>query len=485
MTLRDYAGIIRRNLLIILGTVLLGTALGYGWAVAQPKVYTATASAILKTGSSTSIGEALTSDNYAKSRVKSYLDIGQSRSVANSVIDSLNLNIAPDKLVNRVSVTNPVDTAVIRVSADGSTPEEAMNIAQAWIEGMAGLVDELENSPVTLPDGNTAIPDQAQSIVTLTTLDTATLPSSPSFPDIRIAVLVGGILGLLLGFALAAVRFYLDKRIHTPEQIEQQFNLPVIGVLPKLKSSGKRSTAKTDAAQQMSFGEAVRKLRTNLQFVNIDNPPRVFIVTSPSPGEGKSTVSRALARAIAESQTSVIAVDADLRLPTLTQGFNLIEGSGLTEILLKRAKVSEALQLAGGTGWLGVIGAGTLPPNPSEILGSQAMTSLIDSLAQEAIVILDTPPLLPVTDAAMLAASVDGVVVVVQAGKTTTEELAIALANLNRVGRAPLGIVLNQVKWRQSRNYSDYYGPQQGEVVPVTQPTTREEARAARTASDQ
>lgn len=441
---------------MILGMIILGAMLGYGWAFIQPKVYTATASAILSTGASTDIGTALASDNYAKSRVKSYLDIGQSRTVADEVIDKLDLDISPDALVSKVSVTNPTGTAVLRVSADGSTPELAMNVAQAWIDGMAIVVEDLESGSTPLLDENG---NPIESFVSLKTLDTATLPRSPSRPDVRLAVLAGGFIGLLLGFAVAVARFYFDKRIHTASQIEQQFGLPVIGMLPVVKRPSKNGRSKVEIAQNRAFGEAVRKLRTNLRYMNIDNPPRVLIVTSPSPSEGKSTVTRALARSISESGEPVIAVDADLRLPTLINGLNVVEGSGLTELLIERARIGDVLQSADESGRFAVIQSGALPPNPSEVLGSHAMKRLLEELSRQATVVLDTPPLIPVTDAAMLSANTDGAIIVVKAGKTTIDELGAALKSLDRIGGRPLGIVLNQIKWNQSRDYYEYYGP--------------------------
>ena len=208
--------------------------------------------------------------------------------------------------------------------------------------------------------------------------------------------------------------------------------------------------------------EAFRKLRTNLMYMNVDNPPRVVVVTSPMPGDGKSTVAANLAAAIDSSGENVVLIDGDLRRPTVATWFGLVEGVGLTDVLAGRIPVEDALQTPLEHPNLRVLGAGAIPPNPSELLGSQVMRQLLQKLSADALVLIDAPPLLPVTDAAVLTANADGALVVVSSGKTLDTQLGSALDHLSDVEATALGVVLNRVSPRDAGNgyydqYSGYY----------------------------
>lgn len=469
--------ILRISWLAILVFIFLGAAGGVGWSYTQPKIYTATASAIITAGVSPDIGSALSSDNYAKSRVKSYLNIASSRTVAQYAIDELKINASPQILVGQVGVTNPIDTAVLIVSAKARSPKAAADLAEAWILGMTKAVDEIEAGGAILPpagttnnliDGGTS-GDTSTSIVRLQTLDTAVEPTSPTSPNRPLALGIGALIGFAIGLVIAIVRFSVDLRIHSDDTIEKDFGKPLVGVVPevpsvptqvsleKVSNSNKKLTAK-QRTQIRSFNEAVNKLRTNLQFMNIDNPPRIMVVTSSLPGEGKSTLTQALALAIAATGQKVVAIDADLRKPALLQKFGLVGGAGLTDVLIGRASLNDVLQPWGKNGRLKVLGPGAIPPNPSELLGSEAMNNLIHEIALESIVLIDSPPLLPVTDASVLAARTDGAIVVVRAGRTTSIQLAQAMQNLERASADALGLVLNRVPFRGKRG--GYYGYQ-------------------------
>jgi capsular exopolysaccharide synthesis family protein len=182
--------------------------------------------------------------------------------------------------------------------------------------------------------------------------------------------------------------------------------------------------------------------------MNIDNPPRVIVITSSLPGEGKSVIAMNLASSLAASGTRVVLVDADLRRPTLIHKLGLVDGAGLTDVLVGRAKRADVLQSVGRTGNLQVMGPGSLPPNPSELLGSDTMQNLLNELSQVAMVIIDAPPLLPVTDAVILTARTDGAIVVARAGETKTDQLSSALEHISRIGGKSLGLVLNSIPLR-------------------------------------
>ena len=192
--------------------------------------------------------------------------------------------------------------------------------------------------------------------------------------------------------------------------------------------------------------------------MDIDNPPRVIVVTSPLPGDGKSTVSANLAASLAESGESVILLDGDLRHPVVAESFGLVGGVGLTDLLTSKATLAEVSQHPTSSPGLTVVGAGAIPPNPSELLGSNVMRQLLQNLKKDHIVIIDAPPLLPVTDAAVLTANSDGALVVISAGKTLDNQLDGALAHLEQVNGHVLGVIFNKVTTSSVGTYYGYYG---------------------------
>lgn len=432
---------------------VLGAFVGFGWALIQPKVYEADATGtVTSSEGAADANSALLYENLANTKVKSYLQWAKTRAVAKGAADELGVSDTPELLVKRITVENPVGTPVINVTAKASSPSDARDLATAWLNA-------LSREGVAQAGGEGANP-----VLTLRVTESASLPTSPTFPNTKLAIVVGLLVGAALGIAYAVLKNMLDKRIRTAEQVEREFGVPVIGTIPSGKdmTDGRRLEFSTDEAAYNSrsthsaVSEAMRQLRTNLQFVNVDKPPRAITVTSPLPGEGKSTVAANLAVTIASAGERVILVDADLRKPTVATTFSLVEGFGLTDVLAGQAEITDVLQPWGRTGNLFVLGAGKTPPNPSELLNSNAMKTLIAELAKHALVIVDAPPLIPVTDSAILATKTDGLIVVVRAGKTKTDALLKAKSNLERVSRSPVGVILNQVPLRGPN--SGYYG---------------------------
>ncbi|MDF2443672.1 MAG: tyrosine-protein kinase [Subtercola sp.] len=469
MELTSYLRIVRNHWIGIVLLIAVGAGAGAGWAIIQPRVYTADASGIITTGVSTDLGSALVGDNYAKSRVKSYLNVAKSRAVATYAIDKLGLSMSPESLISSITVTNPRDTAVLQISAQGPTPSKARDLAETWVDGMIEQVKALENSGVTASPSATdpAVPVTGPSIVTLQTLDSAVLPTSPTSPDTRLAILLGLLGGFALGIAYALTRNTLDRRIRSVTAVEKEFGLPVVGTVPfdrnftdtnRLVSQLNVSDYTAKRTDDDAVSEAMRELRTNLQFMDVDNPPRIIVVTSSLAGDGKSTITANLATTIAASGQRVVVVDGDLRRPTVAKSFNLLPGVGLTDVLVGRAEIEDVLQPWGESGNLFVMGAGVIPPNPSELLGSKAMRTLLNELARDAMVLIDAPPLIPVTDAAILTARTDGALIVASVGKTSIDALRKSLQKIENVNGRTLGVILNRVPRKGSAN--GYYGYQ-------------------------
>jgi capsular exopolysaccharide synthesis family protein len=460
MELRAYLPILRAHWVAIVLITLLGGAVAFGWTLLQPRVYSADASGYVSAGDNSDTGNALVGDNLAQSKVKSYIDIGSSRAVAQYAIDDLGLtDVAPEQLVGRINVTNPTDTVLLKVSATGPTPSDARDLAEAWLRGIARQIQVLESPG--------ADPATATGIVQLVPLDSAVLPTAPTSPNTRLAIVVGLLAGLMLGIGYAAVRHTFDRRIRSAEAVERETGLAVIGSIPidrrftdedrLVSMEGATDYSNPGDDDDVAVAEALREVRTNLQFMNVDNPPRVIVVTSPLPGDGKSTTIANLAIALAASGQRVVLVDADLRRPTVSKTFNLVDGAGLTDVLAGRSELTDVLQPWGTSGRLVVLAAGKTPPNPSELLGSERMHTLLAELSSQAIVLIDAPPLIPVTDAAILTHNTDGALIVGSVGKTTYEGLNKALQNLQRANGRPLGIILNRVP-RRGGGYGYGYG---------------------------
>ncbi|WP_309064593.1 polysaccharide biosynthesis tyrosine autokinase [Microbacterium sp.] len=457
MDLRHYLRIFRAHWLGMLLIIVGALVVTFGWTLLQPKVYAADTTAIVQaTASGDDLGAKTLGNQLANSRVKTFVNLGTSRSVAERVIEELDLESTPERLVSQVTVTNPIDTVSLRVSAQASSPAQARDIAEAWVRGMAAEVNLLETGDEETPGS-----------VYLAPIDSAVLPSAPASPNTRLALAIGGLIGLALAFGYAMLRYTLDRRIRSVESVERELGIAVVGTIPEEKSftaenrlipADGGTSSRSSSAHLFAVAESMRELRTNIQFMDVDNPPRVIVVTSPLPGDGKSTTASNLAITLAANGERVVLIDGDLRRPMIGTIFGLVQDVGLSDVLVGRAEIAEIAQRVPGHPNLVVVAAGKLPPNPSEVLGSGRMHDMLAAVSREAVVIVDAPPLIPVTDAAVLTQHADGAVVVATVGKTTFEVLSKALGNLQRANARALGVVLNRVPRRGSG--AAYYGYQ-------------------------
>jgi len=455
MDFRDFLRIVRAHWIGLVACVLISTLAAYGYALLQPRVYTATTSGYVTIPSSSSgdAGTALVSSQAAQQQVSSFIDIGTWRSVAQYAIDTLHLKTSPQALVSRVTVDSPTGTVFIKVSANAASPMEARDLAEAWVRGMRKQIVELQTG------GGSSAP-----AVDLVPGDSAQLPTAPSSPDVKKYLQIGAGVGLALGIAYMLIRHALDRRVRDPREIERQTGATVVGWIPVQKGLGVNrnffdGVGLERAARITPALEAVRELRTNLQYMSIDDPPRVIVVTSPLPGDGKSVTAANLARSLAAAGNRTVLIDADLRRPVVAASFEMPDKPGLTDLLAGRATLKDVAHVADSAGNLMVFTAGRIPPNASEVLGSKRMRELLADLRREAIVILDSPPTLPVTDAAVLSAVADGVLMVVSAGRTTYDMLQRSLSNIQRANGRSLGVVLNKVpRGGMSAGHYGYYG---------------------------
>jgi len=290
--------------------------------------------------------------------------------------------------------------------------------------------------------------------------------ASPAFrigTSLRQRIILGVLVGLLLGLAGAFFLEYLDQTIKSSADIERVLGIPVLGAIPydtKLapQSGGHRGSLVTISHLDPDepIVESYRALRTNVTFVGAEKPLQFIAVTSPGPREGKSTTAINLALTLAQSGRRTILVDGDLRRSSVHRAFGLVQEPGLTDMLIGGVSKAEGIRPEVAEK-LDLLPSGSTPPNPSELLGSSAMDALIKKLRRDyEYVIIDTPPTLPVTDAAVIASNADATILVVRSGDTEETAAQRALDQLRRVGARIAGAVLNAVSQRKDPQYSYY-----------------------------
>ncbi|KQR44029.1 hypothetical protein ASF82_10815 [Frigoribacterium sp. Leaf164] len=458
LDLQDYLRIVRSYWLGAFLIVLLGVTAGAGWTLTQTRVYESSASGVVQVAAGGDANLAFAADQLAKSQAQSYVELGGSLAVAESAAAALGGAASPASLLGRVTTSLPEDTAIITVTSRGSTPADAAALTDAWLAAMGEQIAAMQEEST----------DTGGSATSFVALSSASVPTSPASPNVEVALLLGGLSGLMLAGVYLLVRNTLDRRIRSAAEVESRFGVGVIGTIPQndalaehggLVAALPNATA-DDRHVNFAMSEALRELRTNLAYVKVDAQPRVIVMTSPQPGDGKSTLAANLAESLAvSSDQRVVVIDCDLRRPTLSKVLGVSEGAGLTDVLSGRAQLHQVMQQTEAASNLWVVGAGRIPPNPSELLGSQTFQDLVSTLAEHATVILDAPPVLAVTDAVVLAAKADGVLMTASAARTTFDQLDRALQLVTRGGGDVLGVVLNRVptKGRDAREYG-YFG---------------------------
>lgn len=286
-------------------------------------------------------------------------------------------------------------------------------------------------------------------------LEEAHVPTSPVEPIPSKIIGMGIVLGLMLGLGLAFAQEYLDNRIHSPEDAESITAMPTLGVVPTIPTSRCPTLLPEDGHAVVT--ECYRAIRTAIQFSSVDCPVRSLVVTSSSPGEGKTVTSINLATVMAFQGYRVILIDADLRRPSIHKLLELDSTRGMSDVLAGEVALRDALKPTRIAN-LSALTCGSRVPNPAELLGSEAMTQLIHSLRQEAdFVVFDTPPCLPVTDAEVLSSQVDGTVLVIECGRSQKEAVRTSMELLKQVRARVVGCVLNKIDQSKKGAYYHYY----------------------------
>jgi succinoglycan biosynthesis transport protein ExoP len=306
---------------------------------------------------------------------------------------------------------------------------------------------------------------QATEVAGASVLDYASVPRSPIHPKPRANLLIAVILGLLIGFALALVIDYLDNTIKDTDEIERLFGLPLLAVIPRVRS-GRRPVLEADS--ESALPEPYRSLYTNLRFVIADGPRKCLLITSPGPTEGKTTTAANLSIVCGEFGQKVALVDTDLRHPSVASVLGLKGEVGVTDCVVDSGALAGALQATPYAN-VTVLVSGPIPPNPLQVLESEQMRNVIAQLRESNdLVFLDSPPVGLVADAQVLASLSDGVLLVIEIGKTRRPMIAHALELLGRAGARCLGVVVNKAAPRRGRYpyYYHYYGSASRDASP-------------------
>lgn len=449
LNLQDFVTLLRSRWITVCVTIVVTVLGAVALTLLTTPLYQASTRLFVSTAAGSSLADMYQGNRFSQERVVSYSQLLMGETLAQRTIDKLGLGMSADELQANVSASAKLNTVLIDVDVLDRSPIRARDIANTLSEEFVAMVRELET-----PESGT--PPDARVVIE----QRASIPDDPVVPQPARNIAIGLALGVLLGIGLAVLRDLLDNTVKERATLEEITGSGIVGSIPLDKERRIQPAISFDN-DNSAIAEAFRKLRTNLQFLAVDNPPRVIVVTSSMPGEGKSTTAVNIALALAEGEHNVVLVDGDMRRPTLAKYLDLVGPVGFSTVLSGRASLGEALQKTRFPG-LTVLTSGTVPPNPSELLGSQSARRLLGELRAEFdYVIVDSTPLLAVTDAAILAAGADGVLMMARFGQTRRDQLTHAVGNLESVGAPLLGAVFTLMPTRGKSSYSysySYYG---------------------------
>lgn len=500
MELSTYLSVLRRRKWIVILSILLGTAIAAAFTFLSTPQYVASTTVRVLTIGSGSVTTARPDITYTERLVNTYSRIITGNKVRRQIMDELGLENMPI-----ISVQSIPGTELIRIVAEATDPEDARDIANAaaqvlvnenrqFYSGGSGqtlqeiLGEQLAQADQALQEAREnyeaalAASPQVETVViaarealdvrdrtyaslltqyeearleetlranAISVVEEANAPNRPSKPRHLVNLALGFAIGLVGGVALALLAENLDTTLYTAEQIENATQMETVGQIPAAKED--LAIARLGAGHYPQL-ESFRRLRTNILASGGDGS-QVALLTSAKRGEGKSTVAANLAVTIAQSGREVVVVDCDLRLPTVHKLFDLPNKRGLTNVLAGEVQVDEAIQYSAFPR-VQVVTSGPLPPNPTELLGSQRMLDLIEQLKRQFdFIILDTPALLSVADAAVLAPAVDNVILVVAQSQTRRGDVQTVRRQLSNVRVKSMEVVVNRAEPNGSYAY--------------------------------
>lgn len=497
LDLRHYVAVLRRRWTVVALVVFLAVGASLALSFTATRIYSASADVLLVTDTQQDsvFSDAPSVRIDPVRQVETQIEVMGSRPIANTANKKLG---AAASQVSSVSIDGVGQTDVIRVTVESAEPKVAKRAADLYaetyvstrrkqqVESLLAAGEEVQKKlteiqgqlngldPATQAAEFEALTaqfelfkqklDQVQVDAALKrggaqVVAPAVLPSTPVKPKPARDGVVAAVLGFIFGVALAFVAEYLDDKVNAADDVERYGNgLTVLAEVPNFGGRRDRRGVRvvTLEAPNSAAAEAYRSLRTSLQIIGLRRPIQTILVTSPMAAEGKSTTVANLGVTMARAGRQVVIVDLDLRRPKQSEFFDLPEGPGFTSVLVGDVPLPDALtaiEVGSGIPALQVLPTGPLPPNPSELMGTSRVAELITSLQSFAdLVIIDSPPLIPVTDAMVVSSRVDGVLLVIGAGLTRRRHLARAVDLLQQAEAPILGGLLN-ASTTQSRGY--------------------------------
>ncbi|MGI5156863.1 polysaccharide biosynthesis tyrosine autokinase [Microbispora sp. CA-102843] len=457
MELLYYLRLIRGNWLLLVLALLVGLTAALVVTVRTPPRYVATITMLVSADDREgSVSTAVQAGVLSQQRVQSYATLLTSRRVLAKIAgdgdaEGFQADVTAEAIPN---------TSLLRATVADSEPRRAAARADALGDAFTAVIDQIERPTPKSPP-----------TVRVTVVDDAEIPENPVAPRPMVNVALGLLIALLTAVGGLVLRDRLDTSVKTAEALQQVAKTSILGVIG-YERDARRNPLITGGSGRSSRSEAFRSLRTNLQFIGVDRQPKSLVVTSCLPNEGKSSVSANLAIAMAQAGWRVILVDGDLRRPSVAGYLGIEGGTGLTDVLIDRARLPEVIQTWGRPG-LSALPSGRVPPNPSELLGSQGMRAVLAQLTAEYdMVIIDAPPLLPVTDAAALGAICDAALLVVRHGKTRREQVVRAAELLSSINARLVGAVMNFAPAKTGDYYGYAYGYQPAAEQDIAQQST-------------
>jgi capsular exopolysaccharide synthesis family protein len=435
---------VRRRWRIVVAVTLLGLVAAGAFAALAPRSYRATASIFFSLQYGQSASELVQGSTYTQNQVTSFARLATTPVVLQQVVDDLDLRTSPNALAARIQAAAPANTVLVDITATDATAAGSARLANDVARRLSDTVQQLA------PRNASGTPS-----VRATTVAQADVPAGPASPEPVLDIGIGLLAGLVVGLGLAWGREVLDTRVRDAGVVATVTDLPVVGSISARPGRDPHPVV-VESEPHSPQAEFFRQLATNLQFLGVplegaaeDGGMRTVMVTSSLAAEGKTTVAANLAAALAETG-SVVLVDADLRRPAVADLLGLEGAVGLSTVLIGRASVMDVVQEWGGSG-LQVLPSGQIPPNASELLNSAGMRRVLAELRRRFdYVVLDGAPLLPVADAVILSRAVEGTLVVANVTRVRRAQLAQGLTSLAQVKARTVGVVLNEVRRRDS-----------------------------------